>query len=290
MAGSRGTSVNARTYRPRRNQPRSYPGLDLTRYVCHHHDYVYYPVAWESEGTSYAAGYYDEDGNHYDSVLIKDEQTICKCEYCGSSVKIKWEGGAMPNCPNCGAPLSAQATDENGSQTGTEGTANTGGKKKPSKAKIVLRILLAVFLLQFIWGLISVWNEEKAVGVQEVTTTGQETEPAEPYPAGGDSDAEWAEPEEVYVDALGRYCPLGSDGNYYDSETGTYFWFNTDVTPPQWQYWVEGISDNYGDYGWMEYDDAERQWYIESEDGWDVLPADYDAAALWHFENANEFP
>ena len=252
---------------------------------------MYYPVAWESEGTSYAAGYYDEDGNHYDSVLIKDEQTICKCEYCGSSVKIKWEGGAMPNCPNCGAPLSAQATDENGSHTGTEGTANTGGKKKPSKAKIVLRILLAVFLLQFIWGLISVWNEEKAVGVQEVTTTGQETEPAEPYPAGGgDSDAEWAEPEEVYVDALGRYCPLGSDGNYYDSETETYFWFNTDVTPPQWQYWVEGISDNYGDYGWMEYDDAEQQWYIESEDGWDVLPADYDAAALWHFENANEFP
>lgn len=113
MAGSRGTSVNARTYRPRRNQPRSYPGSDLTRYVCHHHDYVYYPVAWESEGTSYAAGYYDEDGNHYDSVLIKDEQTICKCEYCGSSVKIKWEGGAMPNCPNCGAPLSAQATDGN---------------------------------------------------------------------------------------------------------------------------------------------------------------------------------
>lgn len=290
MAGSRGTSVNARTYRPRRNQPRRYPGSDLTRYVCHHHDYVYYPVAWESEGTSYAAGYYDEDGNHYDSVLIKDEQTICKCEYCGSSVKIKWEGGAMPNCPNCGAPLSAQATDENGSQTGTEGTANTGGKKKPSKAKIVLRILLAVFLLQFIWGLISVWNEEKAVGVQEVTTTGQDTEPAEPYPAGGDSDAEWVEPEEVYVDALGRYCPLGSDGNYYDSETGTYFWFNTDVTPPQWQYWVEGISDDYGDYGWMEYDDAEQQWYIESEDGWDVLPADYDAAALWHFENANEFP
>ncbi len=40
----------------------------------------------------------------------------------------------------------------------------------------------------------------------------------------------------------------------------------------------------------MEYDDAEQQWYIESEDGWDVLPADYDAAALWHFENANEFP
>ena len=106
MAGSHGTSVNARTYRPRRNQPRSYPGSDLTRYVCHHHDYVYYPVAWESEGTSYAAGYYDEDGNHYDSVLIKDEQTICKCEYCGSSVKIKWEGGAMPNCPNCGAPIS----------------------------------------------------------------------------------------------------------------------------------------------------------------------------------------
>lgn len=40
----------------------------------------------------------------------------------------------------------------------------------------------------------------------------------------------------------------------------------------------------------MEYDDAEQQWYIESEDGWDVLSADYDAATLWHFENANEFP
>ena len=287
-------------YRSRRNQPRFYQGPDPTRYACHHHDYVYYPVGWESNGTSYKAGYYDEDGTHYDSVLIKDEQTICKCEYCGSTVKIKWEGGALPNCPNCGAPLSVQATDETGRPEGQpvkeeNGTASSGTEKKriPSLAGIIIGIVVVLFFVKFAWTFASVWKEEESVGMQTQEVTAPETNSQE---ASGTEYAEQRDyadmelPEELYVDAIGRSCPLGSDGNYYDSETGTYFWFNTDVSPAQWQYWVEGISDDYGDYGWMEYDDGEETWYIDTGDGWEKLPDSYDADSLWHFDDAYTFP
>ncbi len=285
-------------YRSRRNQPRFYQGPDPTRYACHHHDYVYYPIGWESEGTRYKAGYYDEDGNHYDSVLIKDEQTICKCEYCGSTVKIKWEGGALPNCPNCGAPLSVQATDEAGRQERTSakegnGTASSEetGKGKSSLAGIIIGIVVVLFFIKFAWTFVSLWNEEEtgSMQVQEVNVSEEDSQWDQETDS-SDSDYPAELPEELYVDAIGRSCPLGSDGNYYDSETGTYFWFNTDVSPAQWQYWVEGISDDYGDYGWMEYDDGEGLWYIDTGDGWEKLPDSYDADALWHFEDAYTFP
>lgn len=280
-------------YRSRRNQPRFYKGPDPKRYACHHHDYIYYPVSWESEGTSYAPGYYDEEGQHYDSVLIKDEQTVCKCEYCGSAVKIKWEGGALPNCPNCGAPLSVQATDEAGRQTGAgAGTASSkaSGKKKSSLAGIIIGIVAVLFFVKFAWTFASVWREEESVGMQTQEVTAQETDSQDVSGTEYAEPADMELPEELYVDAIGRSCPLGSDGNYYDSETGTYFWFNTDVSPAQWQYWVEGISDDYGDYGWMEYDDGEQLWYIETENGWEKLPDSYDSNVLWHFEDAYAFP
>jgi len=42
---------------------------------------------------------------------------------------------------------------------------------------------------------------------------------------------------------------------------------------------------DYGDYGWMEWDSSEMQWYIEVSDGeWEPLPEEYDRARLWHVE------
>ena len=72
-------------------------------------------------------------------------------------------------------------------------------------------------------------------------------------------------------------------GNYYDKESDCWLWHNTDVTPAIWQYWYNGISSDYGDYGWMEWDEAENIWYIEESDGnWIKLPSKYYTGHLWH--------
>ena len=78
-----------------------------------------------------------------------------------------------------------------------------------------------------------------------------------------------------------RWSP--SDDSYYDSASGLYLWYNTDVSPNLWQYWYEPISGDYGDYGWMEYEDG--YWYIEvGEASWMEVPEEYDTSVLWHIE------
>jgi hypothetical protein len=72
-------------------------------------------------------------------------------------------------------------------------------------------------------------------------------------------------------------------GNYYDRESDCWLWLNTDVTPSVWQYWYEGISSDFGDYGWMEWSEKDRAWYIETSAGnWNRLPSRYDTSSLWH--------
>ena len=56
------------------------------------------------------------------------------------------------------------------------------------------------------------------------------------------------------------------------------------MDPPVWQYWYEGISSDYGDYGWMEHDDD--GWYIEKDHGeWIKLPDKYGTDGLWYIED-----
>jgi hypothetical protein len=92
--------------------------------------------------------------------------------------------------------------------------------------------------------------------------------------------------DRYYVGSLGRYCEWDDKYEcYYDAETDCYFWYNDTTKTHTWQYWYEGISSDYGDYGWMEWDSSEMQWYIEVSDGdWEPLPEEYDRARLWHVE------
>lgn len=77
-----------------------------------------------------------------------------------------------------------------------------------------------------------------------------------------------------------------AEESYYDDESGLWLWFNTSVEPPLWQYWYEPFSGDYGNYGWMEYEDG--QWYIEGTLGtWIPLPQKYDASLLWYVETNN---
>lgn len=71
--------------------------------------------------------------------------------------------------------------------------------------------------------------------------------------------------------------------SYYDKDTYCYVYYNEDVSPHVWQYWYEGISSDFGDYGWMEY--RAGRWYIEkSYNNWVVLPSDYNIRYLWYID------
>ncbi len=97
---------------------------------------------------------------------------------------------------------------------------------------------------------------------------------------------ETAVQDSYYVKSIGRYCDWDDEMEcYYDPETDCYFWYNDTTKTHTWQYWYEDISSDYGDYGWMEWDSSEQQWYIEVSDGEFIeLPSKYDTSNLWHVE------
>ena len=75
----------------------------------------------------------------------------------------------------------------------------------------------------------------------------------------------------------------GSADSYYDKDTGCWAWFNTDTVPNSWQYWYEGISSDYGDYGWLEH--GSDGWFVEASAGnWIPLPSTYDTSGLWYID------
>ena len=98
--------------RPRINQPKGYEdsrySVSLVR--GRKHDYIFLPQGYTDEetGKEYKAGYYDENGDYYERVIIeagKNRETLACCDFCGTQIKLKWEAGALVSCPNCGAPL-----------------------------------------------------------------------------------------------------------------------------------------------------------------------------------------
>ncbi|MBO6166170.1 MAG: hypothetical protein J6O17_07395 [Eubacterium sp.] len=70
--------------------------------------------------------------------------------------------------------------------------------------------------------------------------------------------------------------------SYYDRDSDCYLWYNTEVVPNLWQYWYEGISSDYGDYGWMEYEEPDGWFIQEKKSKWVELPGKYDSSKLWH--------
>ncbi len=75
------------------------------------------------------------------------------------------------------------------------------------------------------------------------------------------------------------------DESYYDADSDCYVWFNTDMDPSLWQYWYEGISSNYEDSGWMEYENG--NWYIETKSGnWEQIDLSGYGDRIWHFSDA----
>lgn len=275
--------INLSQRRNRFNQPEGYH-RGITGYQppkdfhCKKHDYIYYPTSWvDSEtGTAYEKGYYDETGKHYKDVIFKDKSTNeikYVCDYCGTEVKAAWQSGIKPTCPNCTAQLVEAEIDE----------LLPPGARNPLFGTL-LRSVLALSIV--IFGIVilslsairpstdpvrTIPNDTTIDATMEATTAAPSVSPAQPS-------------NSYYVEELGRYCPwLPSYESYYDQVTDCYFWYNDTIDHPSWQYWYESISSDFGDYGWMEYDEVEQKWYIEVSDSqWSVLPEKYNTDDLWY--------
>ena len=287
--------------RPRSNQPGGWSspkdsGLSPMLHYCLKHNYEYYPNDWTdtATGVRYEKGYYDENGKHYEDVAFlydgKYKNVLCKCEYCDTVTKLDWEKDGSLICPQCGgtmkllSELDEYTRDPNYEKNRSiPGYVDYADLNKPQPrprsrfglGKRLLVILLVAFLAAFAAYALRSRFDAGPTPLSNVELFGSSVYLEQTGPGAyviADSDS---------YDKQIRWSP--SDDSYYDSASGLYLWYNTDVSPNLWQYWYEPISGDYGDYGWMEYEDG--QWYIEAEQGdWITLPSRYDRSALWHID------
>ena len=288
--------------RPRINQPIGFVISAGRRPVYHYarrHDYVYYPVTWTDSDTGmhYERGYYDEIGRRYDSVAFKKngryENVRCHCPYCEQDTVISMESDSPMQkelaCPHCGGMMEIQSALDEYTEAGSRsGYASKRENRTLKWVILALAILLSIFSIR-----LSLQKKEPALpDVQPISVVDTNSNPQQLALLGGElhlvrhSDGTYG----ILNDPIREYDKVleyeAESGNYYDKETDCWLWQNTDVTPAVWQYWFEGISSDYGDYGWMEWDNSEKTWYIEASEGNLIaLPAKYDTGRLWHISS-----
>ena len=293
--------------RPRVNQPIGfllYSTLKPKYYYGKQHDYVYYPESWtdRGSGTTYEKGYYDENGQYYADVSFtkdgKYENVVCNCPYCGQDtiLNLTSDDIAAKNlqCPHCGGPMTIMSELDEYLQQPTENThvyhseeslrqfSERAKKKKSRKWWIIGFVLLILYAI----GSVSEYSYDSNDYLNQ-------TDQQYHYDSGLSSSFG----SEIRLKSNGRnaYQFAGSADqtydkrliwdsdadSYYDASSDCWIWYNTDVEPAIWQYWYEGISSDYGDYGWMEHDSS--GWYIEkSQNNWIQLPSKYDTGELWY--------
>ncbi|MBR5419858.1 MAG: hypothetical protein IK115_01775 [Lachnospiraceae bacterium] len=274
------SSYTAPVVRPRVNQPVGWSDSkdSIRHYRLKNHDYDYYPLSWTApDGRRFEEGYYDENGQHYKNLFIPGMSMMMVCEYCGNHMMYVCKEGEMPVCTGCGAQFKVDVTDYN--QTGSLPASSVPMNSTRNTLKVV-GIILAAFIAMRIIGAIM-----GAAFAGLFAYSKARNDSSSPTTAVSERN------RSIYVEEIGRTCYLDGE-DWYDSKTECWFWYNDETEPYQWQYWYEGISSDYGDYGWMEYDMDQQKWYIEKAQGdWIVLPEKYDTSALWHFtdEYTNPF-
>ena len=285
--------------RPRVNQPtgfRPMGGLSRpTYYYGRRHDYIFYPVAWvdESTGQSYREGYYDENGNRYDDVSFEKDgryqNVVCRCAYCGTETVLDLTAKETENkqlqCPSCGAPMEIKSLlDEELNASGTTFSYDPEireSKKSGAGRAIVLTLLVIVSMVAILalFGRMAGKQDYSEPSGYSQTVPGGYNATDEVLFLNHNGDGSYS--FSSHSDGSKILVWDSDEDSYYDAEADCWLWYNTDVNPPIWQYWYEGISSDYGDYGWMEHD--ESGWYIEESNGhWIPLPDQYDTSALWY--------
>ena len=295
--------------RPRINQPLGYILLGTQRprmYYGRRHDYMYYPESWtdKSTGTSYQKGYYDENGQYYSDVSFKQDgkyqNVVCRCPYCEQTTILNLDKASSDTlnlqCPHCMGQMEIQSElDEILEGQKTDNTANESiknqekTKKKNTKNTIIiiaaiLCLLIARHNIKNRFQNIVHQNIQPIETVQLVDNNsesfvhGVQIIPGQPVFLELQQDGYHVVNDVLRADKTLEWSDAYD--SWYDPTTDCYLWYNTDVEPPVWQYWYEGISSDYGDYGWMEFDG--KNWYIESYEGnWILLPNTYSTENLW---------
>ena len=305
LFGSSG-SANVRAGRARTNQPTGYTPTgnttDRPRYVYgRRHDYIYYPVSWidSATGKSYEKGYYDENGKRYEDVSFakdgKYENVLCHCPYCDQDavMNLSTEDAETKKlqCPSCGAPIEIVSELD----TALQGVSGQGAipEQAPQTENTVKNrhgCLITAVIVLFLVILTSVAGSLYDQTSDVVSTINGQ--------AGAGNAANYNDSDTLYLVRTGiesfRIADEGEAASkaltwdkeadsFRDQDAEYWVWYNTELDPPQWQYWREGISSDFGDYGWMEHD--ESGWYIEVSDGnWIEVPSKYDLSGLWYFD------
>ena len=275
-------SYSSRPVRARTNQPTGWSTAkhgNSIRYDFRDHDYIYYPHSWTDEnGNVFREGYYDENGIHYTNIAASNVQTTLTCQFCGTKSIWEWKEGTIPVCSNCGGQIKIDKIDA---------AVNYGSEKRLNKKPLLIALFVYLGInigLPLTYALIMAVVLLSSIIYKKLPI--HKNSSTDPTTRAAVVETQKM-PSSVYVKEINRTCYLDGE-DYYDEESQCWFWYNTDVVPGQWQYWYEGISSDYGDYGWMEYDDDEGIWYIETSDGkWKKLPDKYDTETLWHFEDKN---
>ena len=268
--------------RRRVNQPLGYdPSSVLMRTILYQgllHDYEYYPEDFTgSDGRTYKRGYYDENGTYYQNVGIDKQEVELECPYCGTRNKIVWKEGVLPSCPNCGGTYQVQEDKINGAAVDefnqAAGRTPVGKTEKSFFEKafgFLVPAVMVVIAIAFFYTFFQGGN------------------------GGGSSGSSYTETvqESLYVPEIDRTCEWDSEKRWwYDENSECYFYFDTEVDPPQWKYWFEGVSSDFGDFGWLEYDDDQEQWFVQTaRNAWERLPDNYDTEKLWHMDDAYGAP
>ena len=268
-------------------------------YYGSRHDYVYYPDSWtdSNTGTYYEKGYYDENGQYYENVSFeqngKYENVVCHCDYCGNDVILNLESEDVTcfnlKCPNCTAPLRIvseldgyiSSDDSSGRYSAYSGNNTYRGAQPRKRKKVWPWILAGLLVLSFIGRR----AEENASSYQNSGNT-QQIQYTDDSVSFGNRIALVSSGANCYSlsdsGAADKTLVWDSDADsYYDAESDCWLWYYSDTGV--WQYWYEGVSSDYGDYGWMEHDlDG---WYIEASEGnWIPLPKSYDWNSLWYID------
>ena len=75
----------------------------------------------------------------------------------------------------------------------------------------------------------------------------------------------------------------GEEECYFDPASDCWLRYDAEAASPQWEYWVQDVSPDFGDYGWMKYEPG--GWVVQQAEGnWIPLPDRYDQSELWHID------
>lgn len=248
------------------NRNSGYPGNDT------------YPYGSYGEGNTT----YENNGMPSGTQTVQNTVYAYKCEYCDCTVHYTNPEEISNICPNCGAPMEQLVNDPSAQpQTSQSVSSNPGNtyevndyeirKRASRRSHKVVLIALGISLFTsiggFLYGIVNGISNNNGYDA-----------------SGSGSYVQVNGSQEIYVEELGRSCRWSNEYEcYYDKQTDCYFVWEDRSKPACWQYWFEGISSDFGDYGWMEYDEAEECWYVEYAEGqWRKLPDAYYSDRLWH--------